>query len=181
MLWKAASFLGLPTFQFWLLAVCKNGGGRGRSGLFYHVNDVSVYLGGQGDEEGCLIKRACFVYVLFVLNQEWYIFCLQTFKTPALGKETTRKGLNIVLSIGTPPPPPSVYLGRHWRHSCKKMDQAFPSFYYVYCKQSKTGRWEGLGTRLVVMTECLSLVAMVFYFIGVRSTVWECAAGRSSC
>ena len=32
---------GLPTVQFWLLAVCKNGGGR--PGIFYHMNDVSVY------------------------------------------------------------------------------------------------------------------------------------------
>ena len=37
----------------------------------------------------------------------------------------------------------SVYLGRHWRHSRDKIYQAFP------CKRSKTGRWEGLGTRLL--------------------------------
>ena len=34
-----------PTSSFSLLAVCKNGGGR--PGSFYHVNDVSVYLGRQ--------------------------------------------------------------------------------------------------------------------------------------
>ena len=34
-------FPGLPTIRS--LTVCKNG--RGRSGPFYHVNDVSVYLG----------------------------------------------------------------------------------------------------------------------------------------
>ena len=31
-----------------------------------------------------------------------------------------------LLSISDPSPPPSVYLGRHWRHSRDKMDQAFP-------------------------------------------------------
>ena len=29
------------------------------------------------------------------------------------------------------PLPPSVYLGRHWRHSCDKMDQAFPLCYCI--------------------------------------------------
>ena len=49
-----ASFRGLPTVHFWLLAVCKNGGGR--PGIFYHVNDVSVYLGRQKGR-GIPIKR----------------------------------------------------------------------------------------------------------------------------
>ena len=39
------SFPGLPTVQFWSLAVCKNGGGR--PGPFYDMNDVSVYLSRQ--------------------------------------------------------------------------------------------------------------------------------------
>ena len=39
-----ASFPGL-LYSSWLLAAYKNGGGR--PGLFYHVNDVSVYLGRQ--------------------------------------------------------------------------------------------------------------------------------------
>ena len=34
-----------PPSSFWLLAVWKNGGGR--PSIFYHVNDVSVYLSGQ--------------------------------------------------------------------------------------------------------------------------------------
>ena len=44
-----ALFPGLPTIQS--LVVCKRGGGR--PGPFYHVNDVSVYLGRQrGGREG---------------------------------------------------------------------------------------------------------------------------------
>ena len=39
-----ALFPALPTVQF--LAECKNGGGR--PGPFYHMNDVSVYLGRRG-------------------------------------------------------------------------------------------------------------------------------------
>ena len=46
------------------------------------------------------------------------------------------------------PLPPSVYLGRHWHHSRDKWYQAFP-LYFAYCKRSKTGRWEGLGMRLL--------------------------------
>ena len=39
-----ASFPGLPTVQF--LIAC-----RGRPGIFYHVNDVSVYLGRQTEKD----------------------------------------------------------------------------------------------------------------------------------
>ena len=40
-----------------MLAPCKNGGGR--PGLFYHVNDVSVYLGRQR-EGGVSDKKNAF-------------------------------------------------------------------------------------------------------------------------
>ena len=40
---------------------------------------------------------------------------------------------------------PSVYLGRHWHHSWWTSPS---SFIFPNCKQSKTGQWEGLGTRL---------------------------------
>ena len=43
-----ASFLGLPTVQFLITWVCKNGGGR--PGPFYHMNDINVYLGRQRGE-----------------------------------------------------------------------------------------------------------------------------------
>ena len=51
-----ASFPGLPTVQFLSLAVCKNG--RGRPGMIYHMNDVSVYLGRQRGEEESPVERS---------------------------------------------------------------------------------------------------------------------------
>ena len=41
-----------------------------RSGIIYHVNDVSVYRGG----EGSLIERTLFADAFFILNQERYAF-----------------------------------------------------------------------------------------------------------
>ena len=38
------------------------------------MNDVSKYLGQTEGGEGSPIKRKHFANVLFVLNQEWYIF-----------------------------------------------------------------------------------------------------------
>ena len=85
----------------------------------------------------------------FVVTKSDTLFALRTFKTPVLGAETTRSGLLLVLLTL----PPSVYLGRHCLHSCDKILSPRPSPYiFVYCKQSKTGRWEGLGTRLVIKT-----------------------------
>ena len=45
------------------------------------------------------------------------------------------------------PLPPSVYPGRHWHHSHDKIYQAYPLCFSIL-QRSKTGRWEGLGTRL---------------------------------
>ena len=42
---RVASFPGLPTVQFLITCSMQNRGGR--SGLFYYVDDVSVYLGRQ--------------------------------------------------------------------------------------------------------------------------------------
>ena len=84
-------------------------------------------------------------------------FASQTFKTPALGTETTRKGLRLVLSTG--PLPPSVYLGDTDVIHVIKWTRPSPSI-FAYCKRSETGRWEGLGTRLhnvcIDMRVCLS-------------------------
>ena len=41
--------------------------------MFYHMNDVSVYLG-DGGREGSLLERTHFTHAFFVLNQEQYIF-----------------------------------------------------------------------------------------------------------
>ena len=54
---------------------------------------------------------------------------------------------NAFFRFGTPPPP-SVYLhvGRHDIHMIKRARPFLSVF--AYCKLSKTGRREGLGTRL---------------------------------
>ena len=38
---------GLPTVQFLIAIACSMQKQRGRPGPFYHVNDISVYLGRQ--------------------------------------------------------------------------------------------------------------------------------------
>ena len=43
----------------------------GRPGPFYHVNDVSVYLGRQRGGRG---PQSHFAHAFFVLNQEQYVF-----------------------------------------------------------------------------------------------------------
>ena len=51
---------------------CKNGGGR--PGIFYHVNDVNVYLGRWGRGEGSPIERMHFTHAVSISNLERYIF-----------------------------------------------------------------------------------------------------------
>ena len=95
----------------------QNGGGR--PDPFYHMNDISVYLGRQRGGVVPDWKNAFHASVLhFSLNQEWHIFALQTFKTPGLGVE------NCKIRPAMAPPP------------------------FAYCKRWKTGRWEALGMRL---------------------------------
>ena len=105
---------------------CKNGGGW--PGQFYHVNDISVYLGRQrgGGVPG---QRTSFGAFL---------------------KRRTREQ-NAHFQRGTPPP--SVYLGRHWLiHMIHMIKWTRPSpSVFAYCKWSKTGRWEGLWTRLFII------------------------------
>ena len=85
-----SSLVSRPFHQFVIACMqngaCKNGGGR--PGQFYHVNDISVYLGRQrgGGVPG---RRTSF---------------------GAFSKRKTREQ-NAYFRPGTPPP--SVYLGRH--------------------------------------------------------------------
>ena len=58
-----------PVFD--CFAVCKNGGGRPVP--FYHMNDISVYLGTRR-RKGFPNEIMHFAHAFFVLNQEWYIF-----------------------------------------------------------------------------------------------------------
>ena len=39
-------------------------------------------------------------------------------------------------SFNKGPSPPFIYLGRHGRHSCDKIYQAFPPSVFAYCKQA---------------------------------------------
>ena len=59
-----------------------------RPGPFYHVNDISVYLGRQRGE-GSPIEITHFTHTFFILNQEQYIFDSRTFESPPLRTKTT--------------------------------------------------------------------------------------------
>ena len=63
--------------------------------------------------------------MFFVLNQEWYVFHFADVqKLQCLGQKLQDKPSSSFLQWGTLPH--SVYIGRHWRHSRDKTDQAFP-------------------------------------------------------
>ena len=59
-----ASFPGLPTVQFLITCSMQNGGGR--PGIFYHVNDVSVFLG--------RLRGGGVAHAFFISNLERYVF-----------------------------------------------------------------------------------------------------------
>ena len=106
-----------PPSSFWLLAVCKNRGGR--PGPHYDVNDVSAYLhcgwteGGGG-------------------NQLKVIACCSGWRTTH-----TR---NVFFQLVTPPFL-RLHIGTHWHLSRDKWTRSSPSvFAYYTCSQ--TGRWE---------------------------------------
>ena len=100
--------LAFPPSSVWLLAVCKNRGGR--PGPFYHMNDVSVYLGRQLGEGSPITTH--FVHVFFV---SWYVFCFVNVRNSS----TWGRNYKIrpqARSFDGGLLPPSVYLGRHWHH-----------------------------------------------------------------
>ena len=67
---------------------CKNGGGR--PGIFYHVNDVSVYLGRQRGGRGPSLKECISRTRSSFLTWSGTFVASRMFETPALGAETTR-------------------------------------------------------------------------------------------
>jgi len=90
-----------------LLAVCKNEGGR--PGPFYHMDDISVYLGRR--VEGSPIKS-------------WNMRPYLVVSVPSAGALNNREVKNIPLLAqneesakcipsNRDPSPPSLYLGRH--------------------------------------------------------------------
>ena len=86
------------------LAVCKNKGVR--PGPFYHANDTSVYLRRQRGRGAPDRKTAFYTHIL---GYEQEVVPLK-FETPALGTETTREDLKLVLLIRDPSP--TYLLGR---------------------------------------------------------------------
>ena len=77
--------------------------------------------------EGSLVERMHFTHAFFILNQEGCVFflCLaNTWNSSAWDRNYKKRPQARSFNWGRFPP--SVYLGRHWRHSCDKMDQAFP-------------------------------------------------------
>ena len=113
-------------------------------------------------------RKAC-----YVLSHEWWCqcrknelealscsFCPECWSCKSLWDKNKNVPLQVrnkehvckMHSFNVGPLPPSVYQGRHWHYSCDKIYQAFP----LRFKWSKSGRWEGLGTRL--MDSCSHLI-----------------------
>ena len=110
----------------------------------------SVYLDTQGGE-GVPDQRTHFTDALFVLNQEQYGFHFaNVWNSSTWGRNYKIRPLAHSFDGGLPSL--SVYLGRHWRHSHDKMDQAF-LLRFCILEAIKTGRWESLGTRLLHSSE----------------------------
>ena len=113
----------LPS-SFWLLAICKEWG----EGLvpFYHVRDVSVYLGDRGWVgwgRGLPLKeRISCTCSSFWMKESTFFSLWEHLKLNCLGQKLLRYGFKLVLSMAT------IYLDKYWRHShvIDKMDQAFP-------------------------------------------------------
>ena len=75
------------------------------------MNDASVYLGRQRGE-GSPFEGTIFVHVFFALNQEQYMFFFfSNVRDSSAGDRNYKKGLKLILSMGDPSPPPSVYQG----------------------------------------------------------------------
>ena len=78
-----------------------------------------------------------FVHAFFVSNQEWYVFHF----TNVLNSSTWGRNYKIrpqARSYNEGPLPSSVYLGRHWHHSCDKTYQAFP---FRFCILQAIENW----------------------------------------
>ena len=113
-------------------------------GPFYNVNDVSVYLVDRGGRS--FGSKEC---ILHTCSSFWTrsgtFFTLQTFKLQRLGKKLQEKVSSSFFRSG--PLSPSVYLGRHWHHSCDEMGLPPQS---VFCILQMIKNWmvRRPGTRL---------------------------------
>lgn len=90
-----------------------------------------------------------------------------TFRTLTLGQTLQEKPSSL---FG---PLLSLYLVRHWCHSCK-FCRPSPSV-FAYYNQSKTGRWEALRTRL---GSCATtLIVSVNFYVNEGSIKWTVHCG----
>ena len=74
----------------------------------------------------------------------------------------TRLGLNLVYSMGDPSPPLSTQVDTDVIHVIK-WTLPSPSV-FAYCKESKTGQWEGLRMRLNLPTCTVDSLRVLFYW-----------------
>ena len=102
-----------PPSSFWSLA----GRGNAWSTLSH---DTWVDRGGEGSS----IERMSLRPYLVVSGSSAGVGNICEAQNVPLLVQKKNAYVRCILSIGTPPS--SVYLGRHWRHSCHTMDQAFP-------------------------------------------------------
>ena len=91
----------IPLFSFWLLAVCKKGGGK--PGPFYHVNDVSVYRGGEVPNQKKK-KTTTFCACVLCFRPGTVCFCFVNVWNSSTWSVSTRKGPKLVLLMGDPSP-----------------------------------------------------------------------------
>ena len=154
-----ASLLGLRTVQFWSLAVCKNGGGR--PGPFYHVNDVSVYVGRQSGG-GVLDRMNAFHTHVLHIELGLVHVCFSLRKLSKLQHLGQKQGLKLIFFFNQGPLTHSVYvpwymyvfhftnsftLPRLFMLSRYLRDKNGPRHFCIL-QVIKTGWWEGLGMML---------------------------------
>ena len=78
--------------------------------------------------EGSLIERTSLRLYLAVSAPSTRVSNVREVKKCiAPGSKRTTRMQNVSFRSETP----SVYLGRHWHHTCEKMDQAFPLCFYI--------------------------------------------------
>ena len=134
-----ASFPGLPTVQF--LIACSIQKRRGKA---WSILSCFVYVGRQREGEGSPIEKTSLMpYVVVSAPSAGVLSIREAKNVPLLFQSKER--VHKMHSFNRGSLPPSVYLGRQ---NVIKWTRPSPSI-FAYCKQSKTGRWEGLGTRLL--------------------------------
>ena len=102
------------------------------------MNDVNVYWGRWGG--GVPNQKNAFHTPILHFEPGVVRFSLNAQNSSAWDRNHKKRPQGCSFN-GGPLSPPPLYLGRHWRQSHDKMDQASP-LSFKYCKRSKTGPWE---------------------------------------